>query len=158
MRKFIMLAAIALVGCQAEPQNTTVAAPEDPMGSGPLQKREFAMPLLGMIKMAGTEAVLKFDSAKNQIYFGSNNRGKVTEDTMPFATPDLMNTAGRMDTPKYLIQLSRTDCKSDHKELGGSTILASVSPKAFPETNYAFCMVSTWPKDLKKPSWSKVPL
>ncbi len=156
MRNTILLMAVALAGCQAAPETENKAAPLPPMGSGPLQDREFTRPLLGVVNSGGAEAVLKMDSAKNQIYFGVNVRGKVTEDTFPFTAPDLMNIAGRLDSPKYLIQFTRADCKSTQKDMGGSTITATVNPKAFSGVSYTVCLIADWPKDAKLPSWSKV--
>lgn len=155
MKKTIIVMAAALAGCQGAPTTENTTKPLPPMGSGPLQDREFAMPLLGVVKAGDAQAVLKLDPVTKQIYFGTNVRGKVTEDNFAFIAPDLMNTAGRIDTPKYLIQFTRADCKSTQKDMGGSTITASVNPKAFPGTNYTLCMVSNWPKDAKKPGWSK---
>lgn len=152
MRNMIVLMAVALAGCQAAPEPEKKAEPLPPMGSGPLQDREFTMPLLGIVHAGDSSAVIKLDSARNQFYFASNVRGKVTEESTTFVKPDLMNTSGRIETPNFTIQLNRFDCKS---ALGTSTITAVASPKTSPGTGYTLCLVADWPKDVKIPGWAK---
>lgn len=154
MRYMFVLAAVALAGCQPEAKNVVAPAPEKPMGEGPLQDREFTRPLLGIVKIAAAEAVLKLDSAKNQVYFGTNVNGKTIQSVLPFVAPELRNTAGRAENAEYLIQYSRFDCKSDVKALGTSTIVATVSRKNAPNTAYHLCMVADWPKDTRLPGWA----
>lgn len=154
MRKTIVMLAVALAGCQAEPAPENKVEPLPPMGSGPLQDREFAMPLLGIVKAGDSAAVIKLDKAKNQFYFASNVRGKVSEESTPFVKPGLMNTSGQIETKNFTVRLNRFDCKSP---LGTSTITALVSPKVSPGTGYTLCLIADWPKDTKIPSWAKVP-